>query len=86
MLPSVYNASRYLDECLQSVADQTIDAEVLEVSMYDDLSTDDSWQLMLLWQQRLQQLGISVVLGRNSVQYPQKRGCGHARNEAVRQR
>lgn len=41
----VYNVEKYLDKCLQSIADQTLDPAKFEVIMVDDKSTDNSLKI-----------------------------------------
>lgn len=40
----IYNASEYLDKCLQSLIDQTLND--IEIICIDDCSTDDSWSIV----------------------------------------
>lgn len=74
----VYNAQPFLDECFQSVADQTFKGpfEVwrslftlsVKVSIYNDRSTDDSPQIIEKWLGRFSTLNpniVSVVVGTN---------------------
>ncbi|XP_049576335.1 queuosine-tRNA galactosyltransferase isoform X1 [Syngnathus scovelli] len=78
----VYNASCWLDECLQSILDQDFTG-IMELSMFDDASTDDSRKVMEAWKGKLEARGISVVIsGHNS---DQPRGVGYAKNKAVAQ-
>lgn len=51
-----YNVSRYLDEFLQSIVNQTIDSRALEVIMVDDGSTDDSAAIIEKWRSRYPRL------------------------------
>lgn len=41
----IYNAEKYLAECVDSLLDQNIDRELYEIILYDDGSTDGSLQI-----------------------------------------
>ncbi|MCR5785765.1 MAG: glycosyltransferase [Eubacterium sp.] len=41
-----HNSVKYLDECWQSILNQTIGIENLQVIMVDDASTDDTWEYL----------------------------------------
>eukprot|EP00927_Polykrikos_kofoidii_P071798 TRINITY_DN68008_c0_g1_i1.p1 TRINITY_DN68008_c0_g1~~TRINITY_DN68008_c0_g1_i1.p1 ORF type:complete len:413 (+),score=69.39 TRINITY_DN68008_c0_g1_i1:151-1389(+) len=56
-----YNGAQWLDACLASVVAQTW--RPLELSLYDDASTDGSGALVRGWLPRLQEAGVAVVLG-----------------------
>nr|XP_057935910.1 UDP-GlcNAc:betaGal beta-1,3-N-acetylglucosaminyltransferase-like protein 1 isoform X1 [Doryrhamphus excisus] len=78
----VYNASFWLDECLQAILDQDFSGS-MELSVFDDASTDDSRKVMEAWREKLEGRSISVVIsGHNS---DQPRGVGYAKNKAVAQ-
>ncbi|MCR4895668.1 MAG: glycosyltransferase family 2 protein [Lachnospiraceae bacterium] len=47
-----YNVSRWIDRCLQSLADQTIGVENLELICVDDCSTDDTAEKIAAWEQK----------------------------------
>ncbi len=47
-----YNVSAYIDRCLQSVMEQTIGVEELEIICVDDCSTDDTVAKLLSWENR----------------------------------
>lgn len=47
-----YNVSAYIDRCLQSVTEQTIGVEELEIICVDDCSTDDTVAKLLSWEER----------------------------------
>lgn len=83
----VYNGKAYLGEALQSVVDQT--HRPLQLSAFDDGSSDGSWELLGEWQETLTNAGIHVVLGRSSESVRDVEagtcGPGYARNRAVRQ-
>ncbi|GAB1598640.1 UDP-GlcNAc:betaGal beta-1,3-N-acetylglucosaminyltransferase-like protein 1 [Argonauta hians] len=76
----VHNASQWLDECIKSVSDQTFTGS-LELSAYDDASTDDSFDVLEVWKTRLKEKNILVTLTKG--QYSEPKGVGFARNRAV---
>ena len=87
LLPSVsvilpvHNAAKWLDECLGSLLAQTHRGPI-ELSAYDDGSTDASGEMLRIWACRLRDANISVVLsGGTGTAY----GCGGAKNAAIRQ-
>ena len=41
-----YNASRFLRECFDSIRNQTIGTQHLQIIFVDDASTDDTWELL----------------------------------------
>jgi glycosyltransferase involved in cell wall biosynthesis len=49
-----YNFSRYLRECIESVLAQTL--QPCEIVIYDDCSTDESWNIITEYSQRLPHL------------------------------
>ncbi|MEQ2244922.1 UDP-GlcNAc:betaGal beta-1,3-N-acetylglucosaminyltransferase-like protein 1 [Ilyodon furcidens] len=78
----VHNASCWLKECLQAILQQDF-AGSMELSVFDDASTDDSRKVLEGWRERMEDRGISVVIsGHNS---SQPRGVGFAKNKAVTQ-
>ena len=42
----VHNEEKYLEECLKSIINQTMDFKDLEVIMIDDASVDNSYAIM----------------------------------------
>ncbi|XP_069809874.1 queuosine-tRNA galactosyltransferase isoform X2 [Dendropsophus ebraccatus] len=77
-----YNAELWLDECLTSVFQQDFGG-VLEVSLYNDGSTDGSAEIIQRWTPRLEERGIRVIVGGHKDQRP--RGVGYAKNQAIGQ-
>ncbi|MEN8763083.1 MAG: glycosyltransferase family 2 protein, partial [Thiogranum sp.] len=49
-----YNFSKYLRECIESVLAQTL--QPCEIVIYDDCSTDESWNIITEYSQRLPHL------------------------------
>uniref|UniRef100_A0A8D2ZPK4 Glycosyltransferase 2-like domain-containing protein n=1 Tax=Scophthalmus maximus TaxID=52904 RepID=A0A8D2ZPK4_SCOMX len=78
----VYNASCWLDECLQAISEQDFTGS-MELSVYDDASTDDSRIVVEGWRERLEARGISVLISGHSSAQP--RGVGYAKNKAISQ-
>ncbi|XP_029359881.1 queuosine-tRNA galactosyltransferase isoform X2 [Echeneis naucrates] len=78
----VHNASCWLDECLQAILQQDFTGS-MELSVYDDASTDDSRQVVQRWRERLEARGISVVTSFHESAQP--RGVGYAKNKAISQ-
>ncbi|XP_061088250.1 UDP-GlcNAc:betaGal beta-1,3-N-acetylglucosaminyltransferase-like protein 1 isoform X2 [Conger conger] len=76
----MYNASRWLDDCLQAVLKQDFQGS-MELSVFDDCSTDDSLAVMGRWTERLQDGGIAVVISGHDSGRP--KGAGYAKNQAV---
>lgn len=70
----VYNVSRFLDKCLNSIVHQTY--EELEIILIDDGSTDGSSQMCDKWAQRDPRI---VVI------HSSNQGVSHARNIGLRQ-
>ena len=80
----VHNGGRWIDTCLSALLRQTaIQSVPLELSAFDDGSSDDSWSLMQAWAPRLEHAGVRVVLGRSGA--ATGGGCGFAKNRAVAQ-
>lgn len=78
----VHNASCWLGECLQAILQQDFTGS-MELSVFDDASTDDSRTVLESWRERMGDQGISMVIsGHNS---PHPRGVGFAKNKAVTQ-
>ncbi|XP_057188031.1 UDP-GlcNAc:betaGal beta-1,3-N-acetylglucosaminyltransferase-like protein 1 isoform X2 [Triplophysa rosa] len=76
----VYNASDWLDECLQSILQQDFQG-CMELSVYDDGSTDNSREMIESWRERLEERGVSMVMSGHNSTSP--RGVGFAKNQAV---
>ncbi|KAK7161059.1 hypothetical protein R3I94_003898 [Phoxinus phoxinus] len=76
----VYNASDWLDECLQAILEQDFPGR-MELSVYDDGSTDNSRDLIEGWRQRFEDRGVSLVISGHNASSP--RGVGFAKNQAV---
>lgn len=68
----IFNASKTIEECLDSIVDQTIFRD-LEVIIVDDCSTDDSIEKVMIYEERFPEQIMIVRLSENG-------GPGNARN------
>ncbi|CAL8285546.1 unnamed protein product [Arctogadus glacialis] len=76
----VHNASCWLEECLQAVLNQDFTGS-LELSVYDDASTDASRAVLESWKETFEAKAVSMVIsGHHSAQ---PRGVGYAKNQAI---
>ncbi|XP_033827090.1 UDP-GlcNAc:betaGal beta-1,3-N-acetylglucosaminyltransferase-like protein 1 [Periophthalmus magnuspinnatus] len=76
----VHNAAHWLDECLQSILNQDFTGS-MELSVFDDASTDNSRKMVEDWRERLETKGISLkISGHDSAQ---PNGVGFAKNQAI---
>jgi glycosyltransferase involved in cell wall biosynthesis len=75
----VRNAEPYLNDCIQSILDQTV--RPLQICAHDDNSSDGSLQLLLQWQHQIsgKHPDVSMVVTSGS----SCRGVGGARNAAI---
>ncbi|XP_062866809.1 UDP-GlcNAc:betaGal beta-1,3-N-acetylglucosaminyltransferase-like protein 1 [Trichomycterus rosablanca] len=78
----VHNGAEWLDECLQAVLGQDFQGS-MEVSIFDDASTDDSRAIAESWREKLERNGVSVLISGHTSAKP--RGVGFAKNRAVSQ-
>ncbi|PWA14979.1 hypothetical protein CCH79_00014301 [Gambusia affinis] len=78
----VHNASCWLEECLQAIMHQDFTGS-MELSVFDDASTDDSRKVLEGWRERMEDRGISVVISGHGSSQPG--GVGFAKNKAVTQ-
>lgn len=77
----VYNGDKWIDDCLRSVETQNFNGK-LEVSIFNDGSTDGTISKLEEWRKTLREKSISVTLGGHS---SNPRGVGYAKNQAVEQ-
>lgn len=80
----VHNGSLWLDECLNSVVNQTYQGSI-QLSVYDDASTDGSKELIERWRQKLFERNIEVVISGPDKDSQKPRGVGYAKNRAIAQ-
>ncbi|XP_038633333.1 UDP-GlcNAc:betaGal beta-1,3-N-acetylglucosaminyltransferase-like protein 1 isoform X4 [Scyliorhinus canicula] len=78
----VYNAARWLDECLQSVLEQDFQGS-MELLVFNDASKDDSMNIIRKWRTKLEDRSIHVVIDGHESSHP--KGVGFAKNRAVEQ-
>ncbi|XP_029456147.1 UDP-GlcNAc:betaGal beta-1,3-N-acetylglucosaminyltransferase-like protein 1 isoform X2 [Rhinatrema bivittatum] len=78
----VHNADCWLDECLKSVLDQDFQG-IIELSVFNDASKDDSVAIIEKWKVTLEANGIHVIVGGHESPHP--RGVGFAKNQAILQ-
>lgn len=77
----VYNGDKWIDDCLRSVETQNFNGK-LEVSIFNDGSTDGTISKLEEWRETLREKSISVTLGGHT---SNPRGVGYAKNQAVEQ-
>ncbi|XP_076400086.1 queuosine-tRNA galactosyltransferase isoform X3 [Peromyscus maniculatus bairdii] len=78
----VHNAEQWLDECLASVLQQDFEG-TMELSVFNDASKDKSRIIIEKWKGKLEDSGISVVIGGHDSHSP--RGVGYSKNQAIAQ-
>ncbi|XP_060716496.1 UDP-GlcNAc:betaGal beta-1,3-N-acetylglucosaminyltransferase-like protein 1 isoform X1 [Tachysurus vachellii] len=78
----VYNGAKWLDECLQAISDQDFHG-TLEISVFDDNSTDNSREIAESWRAKMRMRGVTMVISGHNTGRP--RGVGFAKNKAVAQ-
>ncbi|KAL6057835.1 hypothetical protein STEG23_034038 [Scotinomys teguina] len=78
----VHNAEQWLDECLTSVLQQDFEG-TMELSVFNDASKDKSGIIIEKWKVKLEDSGISVVIGGHDS--PSPRGVGYSKNQAIAQ-
>lgn len=72
-----YNSEKYLGECLQSLENQTMSIEDLEIILVNDASTDNTWQMILEFEKKYPESVVAINLAENRRQ-------GGARNEGLK--
>lgn len=77
----VYNGDKWIDDCLRSVETQNFNGK-LEVSIFNDGSTDGTLYKLEEWRETLREKSISVTIGGHT---SNPRGVGYAKNQAVEQ-
>lgn len=77
----VYNGDKWIDDCLRSVETQNFNGK-LEVSIFNDGSTDGTISKLEEWRETLREKSISVTIGGHT---SNPRGVGYAKNQAVEQ-
>ncbi|XP_069691183.1 queuosine-tRNA galactosyltransferase-like isoform X2 [Periplaneta americana] len=80
----IHNGEAWIDDCFEAIQLQSaVEHLTVEVSAYDDSSTDKTWDMLQAWKEKLTMKGIKFVLSRNESSCP--RGVGFAKNHAVEQ-
>lgn len=77
----VYNGDKWIDDCLRSVETQNFNGK-LEVSIFNDGSTDGTLSKLEEWRETLREKSVSVTIGGHT---SNPRGVGYAKNQAVEQ-
>lgn len=72
-----YNSEKYLGECLESLEQQTIGLEHLELILVNDASVDGTWNMILEFEKKHPDSVIAINL-------PENRRQGGARNEGLK--
>lgn len=70
----VYNTSQYLDQCLESLVNQTL--QDIEIICVNDASTDNSLQVLHLWAEKDERIKV--------IDSPENRRQGGARNIGIK--
>ncbi|CAN8002250.1 unnamed protein product, partial [Ixodes hexagonus] len=83
IITPLHNGGQWIDQCFDSVIAQDF-GKTLELSVYDDSSTDGSPLLLQAWKPKLEARGIRLRVSSGSSSDPPK-GVGFAKNQAVRQ-
>lgn len=73
----VHNAEQWLDECLMSVLQQDFEG-AMELSVFNDASKDKSRAIIEKWKVKLEDSGISVVIGGHDSPSPRGGRCHDA--------
>uniref|UniRef100_A0A915IQL4 Glycosyltransferase 2-like domain-containing protein n=1 Tax=Romanomermis culicivorax TaxID=13658 RepID=A0A915IQL4_ROMCU len=77
------NAVLFLDECLQSILDQTCLGQMkVEISLFDDSSDDGSFDLAYSYRKLCSNRGVVLTINRQSSNKPS--GVANAKNSAVK--
>lgn len=71
-----YNVAPYIDRCLTSVINQTLDLSFFQIICVDDASTDNTWQYLQEWEARCPETIMIIHCDENGRQ-------GKARNIAM---
>ncbi|XP_078454646.1 queuosine-tRNA galactosyltransferase isoform X3 [Lampetra planeri] len=78
----VHNAACWLDDCLQGLVAQDFEGS-MELSAFDDASTDISLCILESWREKLKKRGILVVVRGHKSSQP--KGVGFSKNQAIAQ-
>jgi glycosyltransferase involved in cell wall biosynthesis len=62
----IYNGEAWIEECFKAIQLQTAVGHIkLEISVYDDASTDQTWAMLQDWRYKLNSAGIRFTLSKN---------------------
>jgi glycosyltransferase involved in cell wall biosynthesis len=62
----IYNGEAWIEDCFTSIQMQTaLGCIKLEVSVYDDASTDRTWEMLQNWRYKFNSAGIRFTVSRN---------------------
>lgn len=64
----VYNASLYIEKCVESLVRQTIGLEHLELIFVNDASTDNTWEILQKYEEKYEESIVLINLSENSKQ------------------
>nr|XP_032817199.1 UDP-GlcNAc:betaGal beta-1,3-N-acetylglucosaminyltransferase-like protein 1 isoform X2 [Petromyzon marinus] len=78
----VHNAACWLDDCLQGLMAQDFEGS-MELSAFDDASTDSSLCILESWREKLKKRGILVLVRGHKSSQP--KGVGFSKNQAIAQ-
>ncbi|XP_003744948.1 UDP-GlcNAc:betaGal beta-1,3-N-acetylglucosaminyltransferase-like protein 1 [Galendromus occidentalis] len=78
----VHNGEKFLNQCFDSILNQDFPLREVEVSVWNDGSTDASASLIESQKVPLERAGIKLISGSES---GPPRGCGYAKNRAIEQ-
>nr|CAD7602367.1 unnamed protein product [Timema genevievae] len=85
IITPIHNGDAWINDCMESILGQTVlNSHVVQVSIYDDASTDKTWELVQIWKTRVETIrNISLVASKNTTPHP--KGVGYSKNQAVNQ-
>ena len=68
VIVAIYNGEKWINDCFESIVKQDIFSEKkIEISVYNDCSTDNTSQLLLKWKKKLSAMhNISIVISTGS--------------------
>jgi glycosyltransferase involved in cell wall biosynthesis len=75
----VYNVEKYLDQCLESLYQQTLHPEEFEIILVDDKSTDKSLQIAKEFKKTTGRENIKILENKQNL------GLGETRNKGIRE-
>ena len=60
-----YNVEQYIDRCMESLVNQTLDKSEYEIILVDDASEDSTWEHIESWEKQYPELVIAVHCDEN---------------------